>query len=62
MHKGEDLNRKVLSVMMRHLHCIAEIRAHWVETKSFEIDNPRHHYQIAWQCRLCLYSRGGKIF
>ena len=29
------------------LHCIAEIRAHWVETKPFEIDNPRHHYQIA---------------
>ena len=30
-----------------YLHCIAEIRAHWVETKPFEIDNPRHHYQIA---------------
>ena len=44
------------------LHCIAEIRAHWVETKPFDIDNPRHHYQIASQCRLCLYSRGGKIF
>ena len=29
------------------LHCIAEIRAYWVETKPFEIDNPRHHYQIA---------------
>ena len=29
------------------LHCIAEIRAHWIETKPFEIDNPRHHYQIA---------------
>ena len=29
------------------LHCIVEIRAHWVETKPFEIDDPRHHYQIA---------------
>ena len=28
------------------LHCIVEIRAHWVETKPFEIDNPRHHYPI----------------
>ena len=27
--------------MGRILHCIAEIRAHWVETKLFEIDNPR---------------------
>ena len=47
---------------LQKLHCIAEIRAHWVETKPFEIDNPRHHYQIAWQCRLCLYSCGGKVF
>ena len=46
MHKGEDLDCKVLSIIMRHLHCIAEIRACWVETKP-EIDNPRHHYQIA---------------
>ena len=30
-----------------NLHCNAQIRAHWVETKPFEIDNPRHHYQIA---------------
>ena len=29
------------------LHCIAEIRAYWVKPKPFEIDNPRHHYQIA---------------
>ena len=42
--KGEDLDR---NVMMRHLHCIAEIRAYWIETKPSEIDNPRHHYQIA---------------
>ena len=27
------------------LHCVAEIRAYWVETKPFEIDNPQHHYQ-----------------
>ena len=32
---------------MAHLHCIAEIHAYWVETKLFQIDNPRHHYQIA---------------
>ena len=35
------------SLHPERLHCIAEIRAHWVETKPFEIDNPRHHYQIA---------------
>ena len=29
------------------LHCIVEIRANWVETKPFEVDNSRHHYQIA---------------
>ena len=29
------------------LHCIVEIRAYWVETKPFQINNPRHHYQIA---------------
>ena len=29
------------------LHCIAEISAYWVDTKPSEIDNPRHHYQIA---------------
>ena len=46
----------------KKLHCISEIRAHWVETKPFEIDNSRHHYQIALQCCLCLCSRGGKIF
>ena len=31
----------------KFLHCIAEIRAYWVEPKPFQIDNPRHHYQIA---------------
>ena len=30
-----------------NIHCIAETRAYWVETKPFQIDNPRHHYQIA---------------
>ena len=30
-----------------YLHCIAEIRAYWVEPKPFQIDNPRHQYQIA---------------
>ena len=30
-----------------NLHCIAEIRTYWVETKPFEIDNPQHLYQIA---------------
>ena len=47
MHKGQDLDCKVPSVMMRHLHCIAEIRVYWIETKPFQIDNPRHHHQIA---------------
>ena len=28
-------------------NCIAEIRAYWVEPKPCQIDNPRHHYQIA---------------
>ena len=28
------------------LHCIAEIRAYWVEPKPFQIDNPRHHYHL----------------
>ena len=35
------------NIIVEKLHCIAEIRAHWVETKPLEIDNPRHHYQIA---------------
>ena len=26
-------------VQSKMLHCFAEIRAHWVETKPFEIDN-----------------------
>ena len=25
---------------LKYLHCIAEIRAYWVETKPSEIDNP----------------------
>ena len=29
------------------LHCIAEIRAYWVETKTSETNNPRHHQPIA---------------
>ena len=49
------------SLIIFWLHCIAEIRAYWVETKPFEIDNPRHHYQIAWQRCLCLCSRGGRF-
>ena len=32
------------------------------EPKPSQIDNPRHHNQIAWQCCLCLCSCGGKIF
>ena len=28
------------------LHGIAEIRTYWVETKSSEIDNHRHHYPL----------------
>ena len=43
------------------LHCIAEIRAYWVETKPFETDNPQHHYQIARQRCLCLCLRVGKF-
>ena len=45
----------------KKLHCIAEIRAYWVETKPFEVDNSRHHYQIALQRCLCLCSRGGRF-
>ena len=31
---------KHFRAILPHLHCIAEIRVHWVETKPFEIDNP----------------------
>ena len=33
--------------ILKILHCNAKIRSYWVETKPSEIDNPRHHYQIA---------------
>ena len=36
-----------LQMDKRKLHCIAKFRVHRVETKPFEVDNSRHHYQIA---------------
>ena len=58
----------VVTIQFSNLRCIAEIRAYWVETKPqhmpwtkpSEIDNPRHHYQIARQRCICLRSRGGR--
>ena len=38
---------ELLVVWQSNLHCIAEIRAYWVEPKPFQIDNAQHHYQIA---------------
>ena len=44
---------KTIKSAFNCLNCIAEIRAYRVETKPSEIDNPRHHYQIAFLRCLC---------
>ena len=36
---GDHLLLLCTGLLYLHLHCIAEIRAYWVETKPFEIDN-----------------------
>ena len=45
MNEGSLKLSKILNLNL--LHCIAEIPSYWLETKPAEIDNPRHHYQIA---------------
>ena len=37
----------IFGSIMGSIHCIAELRAHWAETKPFEVDNPRCHRQTS---------------